>query len=83
MDLVAKKRKFEFVYDVISAKDMEKILDIIDGTAMFFTLRYTENNKVKSAKVYVGEIGSDRFRTNDPVSKMWYWKNFTFNLIEQ
>lgn len=83
MDLVAKKRKFFFTYDAISSKDMELIYSLIDGKEMFFQLTYTENNFVKEAQVYVGEIQAARFRVADPTTKMWYWKNFTFNLIEQ
>lgn len=79
MDLIAKKRKFELSYDVISGTDWNTILNIIDSQTMFFTLTYTENNAEKTATVYVGEISADKFRTDG----VWYWKNVTFNLIEQ
>lgn len=83
MELVAKKRKFFFSYPVISGPDLEKILSVIDSDAMFFNITYEENNVVKSAEVYVGEIGADYFRVADSTTNTWYWKNFTFNLIER
>lgn len=83
MDLVAKKRKFFFTYDIIDSRSMDLILSLIDGSAMFFTLTYEENNRVQTATVYVGEIPRERFRTRDKTTSVWYWKNFNFNLIEQ
>lgn len=79
-DIVAKKRKFYFTYDAIDAIDMNKILDLIWETdKFFFKLEYIENNEVKNATVYAGEIPSDLHKTGD----IWVWKNVTFNLIEQ
>lgn len=79
-DIVAKKRKFYFTYDAIDARDMNKILDLIWETdKFFFELEYIENNEVKTATVYAGEIPSDLHKTGD----IWVWKNVTFNLIEQ
>jgi hypothetical protein len=83
LDLVAKKRKLFFTYEVIKGKDMEHILSLIDTDELFFTVTYEENNVIKQAVMYVGEISQDRFRTRDSTTKQWYWKNFTFNLIEQ
>jgi hypothetical protein len=81
MDLIGKKRKFFFEYDVINLEDMEKLLSLIDNDNMFFQINYVENGKSKSATVYVGEISQDRFRTGGLSG--WYWKGFNFNLIEQ
>ena len=79
-DLIAKKRKFYFTYDAISAKDLNTILDTIWETeSLFFTLSYIENNIEKTAIVYSGSIPSDLYRTGDN----WVWKNVTFNLIEK
>lgn len=84
MDLVAKKRKFFFSYEVISGKDLEQILSVIDSDAMFFDITYEENGQVKSANVYVGEISQTHFRVPDATTPTgWYWKDFTFNLIER
>lgn len=79
MDLVAKKRKFNIGYTVISGKELNKILDIIDTDEMFFTIEYQESGVTKTATVYVGEIPTELFRTDG----VWYWKNVTFSLIEQ
>lgn len=80
MDLIAKKRKFKFQYTVLSGKDYQNILDVIDTNNMFFTLVYLENGIQKSAVVYVGEISAKKFRTG---TNGWYWKNVNFDLIEQ
>lgn len=79
MDLIAKKRKFEFNYEVLSGPDLDTILGIIDTDAMFFTIDYVENSVEKSATVYCGEITAKKYRTDG----VWYWKDITFNLIEQ
>lgn len=81
-DLVAKKRKFYFTYDAISAADFNKILDAIWETDhIFYTLRYPENGQQKSAEVYVGSIPSELYRANAGTN--WVWQNVTFNLIER
>jgi hypothetical protein len=79
MELIAKKRKFLFKYDVLSGTDLETIVSIIDTDNMFFTIDYVEDSIAKSAIVYVGAINQDKFRTDG----VWYWKNVTFDLIEQ
>lgn len=79
-DIIAKKRKFFFTYDAITSTDMNVILDAIWETdKFFFELEYVENNEVKTAVVYAGEIPGDLHRTGD----VWVWKNVNFNLIEQ
>jgi hypothetical protein len=79
LDLIAKKRKFTLSYDVLRETEHEIILGIIDGTSLFFTLTYVENNTTKTATVYAGAIKATQYRTQD----MWYWKDVTFDLIEQ
>lgn len=79
MDIVAKKRKFFFNYDVIDADELKVIMDIIDGSQAFIEIEYYENNVKKSATVYVGEMPKELHRTGN----LWYYRNFTFNLIEQ
>lgn len=79
-EVIASKRKFFFTYDAIDAPDMNKILDLIwENDGFFFDLEYVENNEIKNATVYVGEIPSDLHKTGD----IWVWKNVNFNLIEQ
>jgi len=80
MDLIAKKLKFLFEYEVLSGTDLEAILAVIDTDEMFFVLTYTENNDTeKTATVYVGAIHAKKFRTDG----VWYWTNVKFDLIEQ
>ena len=81
-DLIAKKLKFFFTYDAISAIDFDVILDAIwDHNALFFTLEYEYHGLPKSATVYVGSIPSDLHYANK--SSTWVWKNVSFNLIER
>lgn len=81
-DLVAKKRKFYFTYEALSAQDFDNILDAIwTSNKLFFTLQYPYQGKVKSAVVYVGSIPSDLHHAG--AKSNWVWKNVTFNLIER
>lgn len=79
MELVAKKRKLTFAYDVIAGKDLEKLLSILDTDKMFFPVAYVENGKQHTIVVYVGAIKYKKFRSDQG----WYWKNLTFDLIQQ
>lgn len=80
-DLIAKKLKFYFTYDAISAEDFSNILSAIwDSPDLFFTLEYPDGNVQKHCTVYVGSIPSDLHwmgRANT------IWKNVTFNLIQR
>lgn len=76
---IAAKRKFLFNYTVISGPELDAILNVINTVELFFTLTYEENSVVKTAKVYVGAIKSKKFRSDG----VWYWKDVSFDLIEQ
>ena len=80
-DLIAKKLKFYFTYDAISAEDFNTILSAIwDSPGLFFTLDYPDGGTQKHATVYVGSIPSDlHYMSNANV----VWKNVTFNLIQR
>ncbi len=80
-DLIAKKLKFYFTYDAISAEDFDAILSAIyDTDKLFFTLQYPDRGTSKQADVYVGSIPADLhfMSTRNAV-----WKNVSFNLIER
>lgn len=80
-DLVAKKRKFYFTYDAISAKDLNTILNAIwEGDKLFFPLKYDEGATEKQATVYVGSIPAELHYMSKATT---IWKNVTFNLIER
>jgi len=79
MDVIAKKRKFSFVYDVLSGRDLETITGILYNDDAFYTLGYEENGEQKTATVYVGAINAQKYRADG----VWYWKDVTFDLIEQ
>lgn len=80
-DLVAKKRKFYFTYEAISAEEFATILRAIyDSDLLFFLLEYPEMGVTKQAMVYVGSIPADLHYMS---SSNAVWKNVTFNLIER
>lgn len=82
MDLIAKKRKFYFTYEAISASDLDNILQAIwDSDNIFFELSYMDGGTSKSATVYVGSIPSELHRGGE--GSDWVWKNVSFNLVEQ
>lgn len=82
MDLVAKKRKFNLTYEVISGKHLNEILNLIDTDKMFFQLEYPDINGVQSTcTVYAGAIPSDYYRYGKLTGE--YWKNVSFSLIQQ
>ena len=79
-DIIAKKRKFYFTYEAISASDLTTIFNKIwESNSLFHTLTYVENNVTKTATVYVGSMPTELARTGGE----WVWKNVTFNLIEK
>ena len=80
-DLVAKKLKFYFTYDAITAEDFDSILSaIFDGEDLFFTLEYPDRGSMKRATVYVGSIPSELHYMSN---RNAVWKNVTFNLIQR
>lgn len=80
-DLLAKKLKFYFTYDAITASELDTILDAIwSHNSLFFDLVYTYNGKQNTCKVYVGSIPSE---LHSAKSAEWVWKNVTFNLIQK
>lgn len=80
-DLVAKKRKFYFTYEAISAEEFDTILAAVyDGNNLFFPFEYEDKGQRKRANVYVGSIPADlHYMSNSNV----VWKNVSFNLIER
>ena len=80
-DLVAKKRKYYFTYESISAEEFDRILSAIyDSDALFFPFTYPDRGVTQSATVYVGSIPADLHYMSDSNT---VWKNLTFNLIER
>ena len=81
-DLIAKKRKFYFTYDAISADELDNILDAIwEINYLFYQITYEENGVTKSATVYSGSIPTELHYAGR--GKNWVWKTVQFNLIEQ
>lgn len=82
-DLIAKKRKFYFTYDAISADELDTILDAIWHTnSLFYTLVYPYQGTHKTVTVYSGSIPAELHRGHS-ASPTWIWKNVSFNLIQR
>lgn len=80
-DLIAKKIKLYYIYDAITASDLDNILEAIwDTDSLFFPVTYNYQGEQRTATVYVGSIPSE---LHSAKSKEWVWKNVTFNLIEK
>lgn len=80
-DLVAKKRKFYFTYDAITAEEFERILDAIyNSDQLFFPLQYPDRDRSITVMVYVGSIPAELHYMSDSNA---VWKNLSFNLIER
>ena len=80
-DLIAKKLKFYYTYDAITASDLDNILEAIwDHDKLFFPITYNYQGQSRSATVYVGSIPAE---LHSAKSKEWVWRNVTFNLIEK
>lgn len=80
-DLIAKKLKFYFTYEAITAGELDNILEAIWNTnSIFYPLQYVENGVVKSATVYSGSIPTE---LHSAKSKEWVWKSVSFNLIQK
>lgn len=80
-DIVARKRTFVFNYTVITATELNKILDALDSVTFIHTLTYPESDGTTGSKtVYLdGEISGDLLR-NDTAQ---LYKNIGFTLVEQ
>lgn len=78
IDIIAEKRKFPFKYEIISGPKLKIITDIIRFNP-FFTLEYEDDGVLQSAIVYSGAITKTKARTGN----VWYWKNVSFDFIEQ
>lgn len=80
-DLIAKKLKFYFTYEAITASELDVILDAIwNIDKIFYTLEYDYQGKTGTATVYSGSMPAE---LHSAKSKEWVWKNVTFNLIEK
>lgn len=80
-DLVAKKLKFYFTYDALTAQELDTILQAIwDSPGLFFPFQYSDRGISKITMVYVGSIPSELHYMSD---KNTVWKNVSFNLIER
>ena len=80
-DLIAKKHKFYFTYDSLSASDLDVILKAIwDSDSLFFPFTYTDRGIEYTYTVYVGSIPTELHYMS---TLNTVWKNVTFNLIER
>jgi hypothetical protein len=80
MELVAKKTKLTFKYEILKGADLKTIADIVDGDTMFFEITYLDDNgEIKTITVYSGALKYTNNRSNQGI----YWTNISFDLIQQ
>lgn len=79
MDIIARKKKFKFKYDIISGVELKVILDVLDSMYAYYDMKWCESGTYDECVVYPGAITYDRFRTDG----VWYYKNLNFDLIER
>lgn len=79
MDIIAKKRRLELNYPVLSGTEFQQILDLIDGYDPFFTVEWLDHGGWHSAVCYAGAIPQTFYRGN----MGYYYKDIKFALIEQ
>lgn len=85
-DLIAKKRKFYFTYDTLTAAELNTILNAIwDIETLFYPFEYEDNGVSKSAIVYSGSIPTELAKVHGNIKQAsnWVWKGVSFNLIER
>lgn len=85
-DLIAKKRKFYFTYDTLTAAELDNILSAIwDSDSLFYPFEYEENGVNKRAIVYSGSIPTELAKVHGSTKNAanWVWKGTSFNLIER
>jgi hypothetical protein len=78
-ELIAKKAKWTFVYEVMNGVQIEKLFDAVDSSMFFFPLTFLENGVQKTVTVYPGAVKYRKFRHDG----VWYWKNVAFDLIQK
>ena len=80
LELVAKKTKLTFKYEILKGSELKTIADIVDGTTMFFEAVYMDDNgEIKTITVYSGALKYTNNRSNQGI----YWTSVTFDLIQQ
>lgn len=83
MDFIAKKKKLFLKYAAITGRELKVILDEIDTTNMFFSVKYYDTyGTLQTKTMYVGEIPVT-LHIRPSVGDDHVWKNVDFNLIEQ
>ena len=82
IDFLAEKSTFKFEYDVISYANLQTILNILHNfPTMFHTLNINENGVEANYTVYPGAVIKSVFRSDN--NGYWYYKDVSFQLIEQ
>lgn len=77
MELIAKKKKFVLKYDVITAAELNSILNLADTNFMFFAFEHNDRGFVETHVCYCGDIPYELIAAGK------YFKNFQIDFIEQ
>lgn len=83
MEFKSKKKKMFLSYDVISGRDLDTILALVDTTSMFFSVTYYDHlNVARTITCYVGEI-TEELQRRGTIGDNSYYKDLVLDFIQQ
>jgi hypothetical protein len=81
MDIIAVKRRLDCNWTIISASELQQIMNILDSST-FYAVEYVDpkNDEAGTIIAYVGDINQAVWFKRDGVR---YWKDVSLSLIEK
>lgn len=81
LDIIAVKRRLDCTWAVISAIELQQIMDILDS-GTFYTVEYIDpkNGEAGTITAYVGDINQSAWYRKDGIR---FWKDVSLALIER
>ena len=80
MDVIATKRRLDFIWKILTDSELEKIIDTITANKPFFSLEYPDAGGTKTMTCYAGDIVTSLWHTKNGVR---YWEEISIPFIEQ
>jgi len=81
MDIIAVKRRLDCRWEVISASDLQHLLDLLESKT-FHTVEYVDPQDGETASItaYVGDVNQAAWQRKNGVR---YWRDVSIALIER
>lgn len=81
IDIIALKRRLDCCWQIISAPDLQHLLNILESKT-FHTVEYPDpqNGEAATLTAYVGDINQAAWHRRDGVR---YWRDVSISLIER